>query len=667
MQALLRGITYTSSHRPRTAGEHTNLRIGIRWKLIFATGVPLLIIVGGTLAYDASRLRAVAAGRMGAYLEQVAERYAAAYDGELSTLAQVARSAAAFLETHTDLTERELFDLVRANVGQHELIYGACIAFEPGVVGGGASLFAPYAYRGPDARPGDAIRVMNLAAAYDYTSGDWEWYSAPRDSGAKHWTEPYFDEGAGDVAMTTFSAPFFAADGSLRGVATIDVRLDALRAHVVAQNIQDQAVPAIISRRGVFLAWPSAPESTLMSTTIFEVAAESGLPALSALGKRMIAGERGRGGYTDPRTGERMIVVYAPIETAQWSLGATVPENVVMAPVHAQMARHALLVLGMLVSVVAIVLVASTWITRPIERLATGVRRLAAGDLEARAETTSAHDEIADLARSFNSMVGQLRDHIAQLTTETAAREAFESELRVAREIQTSMLPRTFPPFPDRPEFDLHAVNVPAKQVAGDFFDFMFVGDALLLLIADVSGKGAPAALHMAMTRTILRQIARDVESPGRILELANDVLAPDNENGMFVTLVLARYEPRTGVFRYANAGHPPLLRVRPGVAPQPFADATGALLGILPDQAYEEGETVIAPGETIVFYTDGVTEARSPSGEMFMDKRLLALLGDCKTLDAVGVCDAIAAAVDAFEAGDRGDDTTVMALRRRA
>lgn len=647
------------------------MRIGIRWKLTVATGLPLLLIVGGMLVYDAVHMRNVAYAQMMDYLEQVAERYAAGFNGEFETLAQVAKSNASFLEAHPDVTEEELFALVVRNVGQHDLIYGSCIAFEPDAFRPGVRRVAPYAYRGPDAAPDDPIRVMDVyEEAYDYADGTWEWYSTPRETGRAIWTEPFFDTGAGDVAMATFTAPFFAPDGAFRGVATIDVRLEQLRAHVGSVRI-GHADAAILSRAGVFLAWPHMTDIELMTTTIFQIARESESPELEELGRRMLAGERGAGSYTNPYTGERMLVVFAPIPSARWSFGATAPESAVMAPVHTQIARHGFLVVGVLATIVMIVVTASARVTRPIERLAQGVRRVGEGDLGVVAVADKGLDEIGELARSFNEMVRRLRDHVERLTRETAAREAVESELRIAREIQASMLPRKFPPFPGRTEFDLHACNAPARHVAGDFFDFFFVNDdELVLVIADVSGKGAPAALFMAATRIMLRMLASVEPSPARLLDRANAMLLQDNDAGMFVTLIVVRYNVRTGELRFANAGHPSAYRVRPGAgsgAPEPCIASTGTVLGAVPGVRYEEGSLRLGPGETLAFYTDGVTEARAPDGSMYRADGLSRVLESHRRDDPVALCGAIVAAVDDFERGDRSDDVTVLALRRRA
>lgn len=180
--------------------------------------------------------------------------------------------------------------------------------------------------------------------------------------------------------------------------------------------------------------------------------------------------------------------------------------------------------------------------------------------------TIAPGDEVGDLAASFASMKDALKKHIADLTTATAARERIESELRIARDIQMSILPKIFPPFPDRAELDVFAAIVPAREVGGDLYDFFFVdGHRFCFLIGDVSGKGVPAAFFMAVTKTLIKVVAEREPDPGRILTTVNDELSADNDSCMFVTLFLAILDTRTGRLEFGNAGHNAPLLLRQG------------------------------------------------------------------------------------------------------
>lgn len=628
--------------------------------------------------------------------QRLAERAAleaARFDGLFESIAQVAESTAAHLSTGELPDERRLYELARANLLQSPLVYGSCIAFEPGAFDPKRRLFAPYVFRGSSAPtpsadgPPPPFEALDVGKSYDYTEPRWEWYEAPSRSLRSGWTEPFFDKGAGDVAMCTFTAPI-VRDGKFAGVATVDVRLSDLpflmraagRRHAptgAAQATDAQDEPGalaearfgdtqfgIVSRLGRFVVHPDP--AYVMKETIDTVSRRLDAPTLQELGGRMTAGRRGVSMIPSGQTDRGIMVAYAPIPSTGWSYADSVSEEEIMAPVLHQLNRRALFLAGTLVVVVGLVYVAASIITRPISRLAAGVRELAAGNLEARAESIDAGDEVGDLARAFNTMVKELKARVDELTRETARREQVESELRVGRLIQASLLPRRFPPFPDRKELDLHATLAPARYVAGDFFDFFFVDDRrLLIVIGDVSGKGVPAAMFMAVTRTILRDLARSTLSPGELLTRANGALLESNDEGLFVTVFLGIYDVATGELRYANAGHPPPSRVRAGTMPEPMGEVTGTVLGVLDHQTYEERVAQLAPGDSIVLYTDGVTEARSPEGSALGNDAFRAMLIAHSGDTPKGLCDHIVAEVGAFQAGDPADDITLLVLRR--
>ncbi len=633
------------------------MKVPIRSKLILAIGAPLLAVYLIVLALDLRGGRATALRHMEGHLTELASRWAAQFDGEFAAVAQNARSTATFLSTCPDMTEEQIYDLLRASVGANQRIYGACIAFEPGTFEPGYDRFAPYV-----CRSAEGLRSMDIGReAYDYTA--WEWYTTPRELERLVWTEPYYDEGAGNTLMCTVSVPFWR-EGKVWGVATADISLEGLRDRMRGASI-GSGYCTILSGTGRFISHPDT--SLVMRETIFSLAERNALTELADLGHRATAGQRGIWRIPDYLTGDPKWVVLAPIPSCGWALAAVVPERNVLAPVYGELRQRTTLLLAGLALTLGIILLTAVHITRPIARLARTVREVAGGNLDARPPPIRSQDEIGEFSRAFNTMVSDLKQHVQALTRETAAREAVESELRVGRRIQASLLPRSFPPYPDRTEFDLHAVNKPAKEVAGDFFDFFFVSDqCLAIVMADVSGKGVPAALFMAVARTVIRNLAMSGLGPKETLEKANRSLAEDNDQGMFVTLFLGYYDTRTGVLRYGNAGHNPPYRVDPDGAVRQFGDPTGMVLGAMDVATYREEEITLSVGEMVVLYTDGVTEAGAPSDDMFGEERLEQLLSQYASNAPKEVCDAVTIAVDEFDRRDtQFDDVTVLALRR--
>lgn len=307
------------------------------------------------------------------------------------------------------------------------------------------------------------------------------------------------------------------------------------------------------------------------------------------------------------------------------------------------------------------------YVARPLDRLRDGVIRLGRGDFSVEVpEKGSA--EVRDLAQAFNRLGGELEEHTARLAGEAAAREALESEIRIARRIQEAMLPGAASPCLARAEYELHGANREAREVGGDFYDFFpLAGDRLALLIADVSGKGIPAALFMAVSRTLLKDACQRAEDPAQALAQANLALCRENEACMFVTVFLAFYDIASGRLEFANGGHPQPWLLRAGGGRESFGRLGDPMLGARPDHAFRSGHVDLQAGDTLFMYTDGVTEAMSPAGEAFGTARLEGLLADTAALPTQAMGQRIVAALDAYQAGTPFDDITLLILRRRS
>lgn len=365
---------------------------------------------------------------------------------------------------------------------------------------------------------------------------------------------------------------------------------------------------------------------------------------------------------------ETYIVALEPIPATRWVLVTAVLQSEMLGGVQDQLIKRAgllALTMGMLL---LIVLVVAKRFCRPIEKLANRVEAISSGNLDLPPIPVISNDEIGRLAAGFNRMTEQLRYQFAAIEQQTIDREKVEGELRIARQIQLDLLPRTFPPFPDRTEFDLHAMNVPARTIGGDFFDFFFVDpDKLILTIADVSGKGVPAALMMAVTRTVVRNLATEGLSPLQIMERTNTRLMADSTTGMFVTMILAQYQPSTGRLTYINAGHPPGILYGQD-EPRFVCHSTGPIIGIDDGEDLgpaEQHELILGTGEGILFYTDGVTEARDPHNNLFGNERLLQVSRPARGGTCQVACETIAQQVIEYQQNGIVDDLTLLCLRR--
>jgi serine phosphatase RsbU (regulator of sigma subunit)/HAMP domain-containing protein len=302
---------------------------------------------------------------------------------------------------------------------------------------------------------------------------------------------------------------------------------------------------------------------------------------------------------------------------------------------------------------------------RSIVHLTDGAKRIAAGDLDSKVSVAS-RDEVEELANAFNVMTDELKVYMRNLAETTAAQERLDSELRIARDIQGSMLPRVFPPFPEHQGFDIFASMEPAKEVAGDFYDFFIVGDSqLCFIIADVTGKGVPASLFMVRSKTLLKTEALRGLGPHEVLGRVNDLLAAENDACYFVTVFCVVLDLRTGEIEYANGGHNPPFICRDGGEFEFLDVPKGFVVGPMPEMAYQSKKLVLQANDCLFLYTDGVTEAMNPQSQQFTEARLKETLSGLRERGLEDLVHGVRTRVLEFaEGAEQSDDITMLALR---
>lgn len=275
-------------------------------------------------------------------------------------------------------------------------------------------------------------------------------------------------------------------------------------------------------------------------------------------------------------------------------------------------------------------------------------------------------DEIESLSHAFNFMLSELENYIDNLSKVTAEKERIGAELDVARHIQASMLPSIFPPFPNRDEFDIYASMTPAKEVGGDFYDFFLVDeDHLAMVIADVSGKGVPAAMFMMISKTLLKSAAQSGLSPKAILEKVNNQLCENNDAEMFVTVWIGILEISTGRLVCANAGHEYPAIMRKGGSFELYKDKHGFVLAGMEGSKYREYELVLSAGDRLFVYTDGVAEATDSNNNLYGTDRMIDALNKAKDLSSRELLESLHKDIDSFVGlADQFDDITMLSIQ---
>jgi serine phosphatase RsbU (regulator of sigma subunit) len=322
----------------------------------------------------------------------------------------------------------------------------------------------------------------------------------------------------------------------------------------------------------------------------------------------------------------------------------------------------AIFVAGVFVVIFGLAFLLSRMITRPIKVLTAGSESIGKGNLDYRVEIHTG-DELEDLANSFNKMTSELQMYTSELRRTTAEKERVEKELEIARGIQQSFLPENPPVIPG---FDLAALNLPAKEVGGDFYDFIPVGSNKWgLVVADVSGKGVPAALFMALSRTLVRASVSDKVTPSQAINKTNELIAENERSNMFVTLFYGVLDPVNMKLTYVSAGHNPPFMLSRGGEDIIMLKARGIALGVVPEMNLEEKEITLDSNDIVVLYTDGVTEAINSENEQFGQERMIAIAEQNQHLPAAEIVKRIKDGVIDFSSGvPQFDDLTLLVLK---
>ena len=556
-------------------------------------------------------------------------------------------------------TPEQLPEILENILRHNENIYGTIIAYEPSFFQEHGRYYAPYAYF-----RGDSI-CSTILGDEDYEYFYMDWYQIPKMIGKPYWSEPYYDEGGGNILMSTYSVPFYTHRGELQefaGVVTVDISLEWLTRIVASIQIFETGYAYLLSRNGVFLTHPDS--SYIMNQSIFSLASETGQLELRELGREMIHGKTLFTELNLPERG-RYWTYYAPLPSNGWSLGVVYPHREMYASLHRMNLMLILLIVSGLAMLSYFTIRIIEKLTRPLKQFAGSARIIAEGNFQAMLPEISTKDEMKELRDSFAYMQKALSEYMDHLKETTSAKEKIESELRIASEIQMGMIPHIFPPFPDLPQIDLYAILKPAKEVGGDLYDF-FVTDEnkLCFAIGDVSGKGIPASLFMAVTRTLLRSISDKEKSPSVIVSTLNKSLSYNNESSMFVTLFLGILDLSNGHLRYANAGHnPPVLLKKHGELSF-FEKSTGIPAGLFEDAEYPESEKVLEKGDKLFLYTDGVTEAENANNLLFSDHLLLSILDQNKEMAPNELIHRVETALTCHVNGFvQSDDITMMSI----
>ena len=454
--------------------------------------------------------------------------------------------------------------------------------------------------------------------------------------------------------------PFYNGE-KFAGVLGIDILVKDLQRDIVDIDI-DKAHEGdygfLVDAKGDIIASPYVDANTSVFENIFDANNK-----YYSIRKNIISGKQGISHVGD------FYCSYAPIQGPKWVVCSYIPEDIVLNSVYLLEAAirriqiiFVILFIVILDIVVFFVRYFSKKLTDPIVKLEKDVRIISEGNLDRRVEVIG-NDEISDLARAFNNMTASLKKYIHDYTKMEVEKERIGAELNVATNIQASMLPSVFPAFPEDKRFDIFATMSPAKEVGGDFYDFFKVDEKhLAIVVADVSGKGVPAALFMAVGKASIKDHTFSENNLATVFEGTNRALCEANSEGLFITAFEGLIDLDTGHMSYVNAGHEMPYIYRVGGKFEPLKLKPGFVLAGMEDMKYTTGEIDLKPGDKIFQYTDGVTEATDEKDELYGMDRLTEALNKNSDKNVTDLLPAVRNDIDKFVGNaPQFDDITML------
>lgn len=534
-------------------------------------------------------------------------------------------------------------------------IVGSAIAFRPNYFPEKGVWFSPYSYR-----EGNTISSKQLGSAdYDYHKMDW--YQTTDSLKHDYWSEPYFDKGGGEMLMTTYSYPMKDEAGNLIAVVTADILLDHL-SELLDVKYYKHAYACIIGRSGTIISHPT--KELILHQTIFSVADKMGYPELKEIGQEMVDGKSGIRKWKSPSFGSSYIF-FVPFEHTGWSMAIVCKASELFKGV-----RQTALFLTALFILMIVLLTYLLWrgvhrLIAPLTTFTQAVDEVSQGNLQATLPVIHSKDEMQRLHHSFSTMQQSLARQMEELKQVNEAKGRIEGELKVAKDIQLSMLPKAYTPTADSNNLDIYGQQISAKEVGGDLYDFFIRDKKLFFCIGDVSGKGVPAALVMSKTLSQFRNVAKYEDDLEEIIRSINKTTCDGNDTCLFVTFFVGVLDLSSGQLYYCNGGHnkPFIVGGTAASLCEELPAKPDLPLGVSDEASFVVREYTVPAGAMLFLYTDGLTEAKNKQREQFGLQRLIDQLKS--GTDSQEQIEQMTQAMHQF-VGDasQSDDLTMLAIR---
>ena len=544
---------------------------------------------------------------------QILDKISLRVEGILNRVEVASNMTKWLVQRHPDMAD-SMFVYSRGTLLNNPDFYNCSIAFEPDYFKDKGRYFSAYTKH-----IGDSLRTIQ-GGSDNYQYFFMDWYLMPTLLDKPCWTEPYMDY---DVAsntsemVTSYCQTILDKQGRKVGVINISLSINWLSQTISDTKPYPNSYSIMIGRGGTYFVHPDSTKITRQ--TIFTQTLEQPDTALTALGHAMQRGEEGMKHMI--LNGNDCYVFYKPLGKTGCSMAIVCPEKDIFGG-YDRLRRTvmSIVTIGLLLMLYFFIRIITRELT-PLRRLAREAETIASGQFDAQLPELQRIDEIGQLSQSFENMQQSLVKYIDELKVTTAQKASIDRDIRIASDIQMGMLPEKFPTKADRDDVQIYASLTPAKDVGGDLFDFYFRDEKLFFCIGDVSGKGVPASLFMAVTRAVFRTVSAHESMPDHIVTAMNKTMAGMNKTRMFVTLFVGVLDLPTGRLHYCNAGHDAPLLVGAGVGE--LTCDNNIPVGFMPKWKYTLQEAQIFTGTTIFLFTDGLTEAMDVNKAQFQMDRV--------------------------------------------
>ena len=568
------------------------------------------------------------------------------------------------IEENLDKPDR-LFDIMERMIKTNERIRSCGVSFVADYYPQKGRCFCPYAVRIDSA----TVKTKMVGSKEnDYLNADWFKEAIKAEKG--YWSKS-FKEGFGEKEpLVSYLVPIHDKSGRSVAVLGVDLSLRWLSEKVQFDSyVSNDSTEEWSAKREFYYFMVDSIGTFLIHPDQKRIVSDNFLNYVNKdpdkVSRKIMERKQGESNNFVLED-EDVFIFYRPVKYTDWTITMVVPMLYVNAIAYTIGGLFILLV-----SIGLLVVYFSGRRTikrafRPVKMLAISADEVAKGNFNTQLPRLKSHDEIHQLRDSFEQMQHSLTNYMEELKATTAQKASIESELNIAHTIQMSMLPKTFPPYPERHDIDIYGQLTPAKAVGGDLFDFFIHDEKLFFCVGDVSGKGVPASLFMAVTRSLFRNISTHQAEPHRIVMALNDSLVDGNETSMFVTLFVGVLDLKSGRLLYCNAGHNAPLLIGQRVCKLPCN--ANLPLGVIAGWQFTLQETVIAPQTTIFLYTDGLNEAENTIHSQFGDDRII---GCAKSMLAQNEHQPVALIRNMTEAvrtfvgnAEQSDDLTMLAVQ---